>query len=113
MDDFSKFKCLQCGACCQQDGYVRLREGESDKIAAYLNMAIYAFIEKYTRITRDRKALSLIDKENGECIFLGPQGCRIQAVKPGQCLDFPQKWKFKAFSSICAWGIQQSKKIQR
>lgn len=110
MDDTSDFKCLNCGACCRQDGYVRLREDEPDRIAAYLNMDVYAFTEKYTHVTRDRQTLSLIDKKNGECIFLSPQGCRINPAKPRQCLDFPQKWKFKAFHSICAWGIRQSKK---
>lgn len=109
MKTSSDFKCLKCGACCRQDGYVRLKKEEPDKIAEYLGLNTYAFIETYTQITHDRKALALIDKKNGECIFLTPQGCRINTVKPDQCLDFPKKWKFKAFHSICAWALQNSK----
>ncbi|MFH2060149.1 MAG: YkgJ family cysteine cluster protein [Pseudomonadota bacterium] len=102
--DLSEFICLGCGACCRQDGYVRLKKNEPDKIAAFLRTNVYDFIETYTILTRDRQALSLKDKKNGECIFLSSHGCRINAVKPEQCLGFPHQWKFKAFKNICAWA---------
>lgn len=112
--DLSKFKCMGCGACCRQDGYVRLKKDEPDKIAAFLSMDVYEFIQEYTILTRDRQTLSLKDKapteqSRHECIFLSDQGCRIHAVKPAQCLDFPHKWKFKAFKDICAWAGQTGK----
>jgi Fe-S-cluster containining protein len=106
LDDF---KCLGCKNCCKQDGYVRLTADEPDAIADFLNMSSRKFIEKYTILTRDRKALSLIDKDNGECIFLQAHGCAIQPVKPAQCIDFPHKWKFKAFMHICAWAKKNLK----
>lgn len=102
--DLSDFECKGCGACCRQKGYVRLRPEEADIIAAFLNMDVYAFIEKYTKVTRDRQTLSLIDKEGTSCIFLEPGGCRIHPVKPSQCRDFPFKWRFSDFSSICQWA---------
>jgi Fe-S-cluster containining protein len=102
--DLSEFKCIGCGACCRQDGYVRLKKNEPDKIASFLKMDIYAFIEKYTILTRDRQMLSLIDKPNGACIFLTSKGCMINDVKPSQCLEFPFSWKFKAFKDICGWA---------
>ena len=105
--DLSKFKCLNCGACCRQEGYVRLTTQEPDTIAAFLNMDVYHFIETYTRLTKDRQTLSLIEKKTGECIFLTPQGCRINPVKPAQCLGFPFKWRFKEFERICAWAKKQ------
>ena len=108
--DLSQFKCLRCLACCRQNGYVRLRPGEAEKIADFLGMDIYAFTDRYTILTRDRQTLSLKEKENHACIFLTDQGCRIHPVKPGQCLDFPHKWKFKAFEDICAWAGQAKKK---
>lgn len=101
------FQCIMCGNCCRQEGYVRLKEKEPDRIAEYLGMDIYAFIETYTILTRDRQTLSLKDKSNGECIFLSDTGCRINAVKPDQCLDFPYRWKFKAFDTVCGWAKQQ------
>ena len=103
-DNLSEFKCLQCHACCQQDGYVRLLENEIDVIAEFLDMDVQDFIQTHTRLTRERTGLALTDKENGECFFLGPQGCRINPVKPKQCRDFPHGWKFTAFRSICAWA---------
>ena len=112
--DLSDFKCQGCGACCRQDGYVRLREDEPDRISEFLGMDVYSFIETYTILTRDRQTLSLTDKETGsqhdhECIFLTPSGCRIHPVKPAQCSDFPHKWKFRAFSDICAWAKKVGK----
>lgn len=106
--DLSQFKCLQCNACCRQTGYVRLTPQEPDIIAAFLAMDVYAFIKTYTCLTKDRQALSLIEKKTGECIFLTPEGCRINDVKPAQCRDFPFKWKFKDFEHICAWAKKQT-----
>ncbi|CCK78744.1 conserved uncharacterized protein, UPF0153 [Desulfobacula toluolica Tol2] len=108
--DLSKFKCLGCGACCRQPGYVKLKKNETDIIAAFLNMDVYQFIATFTILTKDRHNLSLIEKENGECVFLTLKGCRINDVKPEQCRDFPLKWKFTAFEKICAWAKKELKK---
>ena len=105
------FKCIQCHACCRQNGYVRLRPEEPDAIAAFLGMDVKAFIETYTYLTRDRQALSLIDQDNGACIFLDlNQGCRIHPAKPRQCRDFPFIWKFSDFNRICGWARQRAGK---
>ncbi len=108
--DISEFKCLGCGACCRQEGYVRLEKNEPDIIAAFLHMDVLNFIETYTRVTRDRRCLALIDKANGECIFLNSKGCRINGVKPRQCREFPVSWRFRDFENICAWAINNPKK---
>lgn len=110
--DLSQFKCLKCGACCRQEGYVRLEKNEADTIAAFLSMDVHHFIETSTILTKDRLCLSLKEKENGECLFLTDAGCRIHAVKPRQCLEFPAKWKFKEFDRICAWARQASETIK-
>ena len=110
LPDLIGFKCLKCGACCRQEGYVRLEKNEADIIAAFLSMDVRQFIETCTILTRDRIGLSLKEKGNGDCLFLTDDGCRINAVKPRQCLEFPVKWKFKDFEHICAWAIQSSKK---
>ncbi|MCG8565585.1 MAG: YkgJ family cysteine cluster protein [Desulfobacterales bacterium] len=103
-DNLSEFKCLGCQACCKEDGYVRLLENEIDTIAQFMGMEVHTFIETHTRLTRERTGLALVDKENGECIFLTPEGCAINPVKPKQCREFPHGWKFAAFKSICAWA---------
>jgi hypothetical protein len=45
--------------------------------------------------------LALMDKPNGECIFLDGDLCRIQPVKPQQCRDFPNLWNFPGFEKSC------------
>ncbi len=110
MPDLLHFKCLRCGACCRQEGYVRLEKNEADIIADFLSIDIYHFTETYTILTKDRLNLSLREKENGECIFLTDLGCCINTVKPRQCLEFPFKWKFKDFEVICAWAKKTTEK---
>ena len=108
--DLSQFKCMGCGACCRQEGYVRLTKNEPDMIASFLKMDVYRFIETYTILTKDRQTLSLKGKENGDCIFLTPQGCRINDAKPKQCLEFPVIWRFAEFQEICAWAKKELEK---
>jgi Fe-S-cluster containining protein len=103
-DKITDFKCGRCGTCCKWSGYVRLREGELEDIAAFLEMAPHEFAEKYTVLTRDRRGLSLIEREDGSCIFFedSPPVCLINAVKPQQCRDFPLRWNFPGWEKECA-----------
>ena len=101
------FKCINCHACCRQSGYVRLKPGEVEKISRFLGIDVLSFTDAYTVLTTDRKSLSLKEKKNGECIFLNERGCAINHVKPGQCLDFPLKWRFSGFNDICGWARMQ------
>lgn len=98
------FECMQCHACCRQSGYVRLHPWEPDAIAEFLGMEVRQFIDTYTCLTRDRQCLSLIDQEDGACIFLEKTGCRIHPVKPRQCKNFPHGWRFSDFRQICGWA---------
>ena len=107
--DLKDFQCIRCQACCRQPGYVRLHPQEPDAIAAVLDMAVHEFIDQYTRLTKDRQCLSLIEQPDGACIFLSREGCRIQEAKPLQCKNFPHKWKFKDFEHICGWAKQYRK----
>jgi hypothetical protein len=43
----------------------------------------------------------LLEKPDGECIFLEHNNCAIQPIKPQQCLDFPNLWNFPGFEKIC------------
>lgn len=71
-------------------------------------MAEFDFIQTYTRLRPDRQGLSLIEKPGGDCIFLYGMDCRVQAVKPQQCRDFPNQWNFPGWEKIC-----QAKPVQR
>ena len=111
--DLSNFHCIGCQACCREPGYVRLRTNEPDAIASFLGLEVQKFIDQYTRLTKDRTSLSLTEKKDGSCTFLTQVGCKINPVKPVQCRQFPHKWKFAGFETICGWakkvnGVSQS-----
>ena len=97
---------MKCGACCRWRGYVRLADHETLRIAEYVGLETEEFTRTFTRLTEDRRSLSLIEKEDGTCIFLAPDSgyCIINAVKPQQCSDFPLKWNFEGWDKVCGWG---------
>lgn len=41
------------------------------------------------------------DAEDGACMMLTKDGCRINPVKPRQCRDFPNKWNFPGWRDLC------------
>jgi uncharacterized protein len=96
------YECRRCTACCRWPGQVRLTEAEITRLAAFLALSEFDFIQQYTRLTADRQGLSLHDKSNGECIFLAGNDCAIQPVKPDQCRAFPNLWNFPGFDQVCS-----------
>ena len=105
------FECKRCGNCCRWPGYVRLNAGEIDAIASFLGMKSEDFIASSTRLTGDRTGLSLLENPDGSCPYLYEtsegSACRIQAVKPHQCQDFPLKWNFPGWENECAGGKKE------
>lgn len=100
--DPATFTCLRCGACCRVPGYVALEAGEAEAIAAFLGVDTYAFTEKHTRFTLNRKSLSLVEGPNGTCVFLqDDNSCKIQPVKPAQCRGFPFLWRSSQLEQCC------------
>jgi Fe-S-cluster containining protein len=95
------YECQRCTACCRWPGQVRLREGEIARLAAFKGLSEYDFIQRFTRLTEDRRGLALSDKADGSCIFLDGNDCAVQPVKPQQCREFPNLWNFPGFESIC------------
>lgn len=100
-DKVEQYVCMRCGNCCRWDGYVRLTEPDMDAIAQFLGLTPEQFRARYTRLTRDRKSLSLTEKPDGSCIFLEGNDCVIHAAKPKQCLGFPNRWHFGGFRQQC------------
>ena len=100
--DGPRYQCVRCGNCCRWPGDVNVTAEEVKTIASYLGMSEEAFIADCTRLNANRTGLSIIDKANGECLFLeGVNVCRIQAVKPIQCSGFPNLWNFPGWREKC------------
>jgi Fe-S-cluster containining protein len=95
------FECQRCTACCRWPGQVRLTGEEIARLAAFKKMSEFDFIQQFTRLNQSRNGLALKDKPSGECIFLEGNDCAVQAVKPQQCSDFPNRWNFPGFENIC------------
>jgi Fe-S-cluster containining protein len=95
------YECQRCTACCRWPGQVRLSEAEITRLAAFKELSEFDFIQQYTRLTLDRRGLSLLDQPGGECVFLAGEACSVQAVKPQQCRDFPNLWNFPGFEQVC------------
>ena len=70
-------------------------------IAGYLGLSEHDFIQRFTRLRPQRDGLALIDRPNGECIFLEGRDCAVQPVKPGQCAGFPNTWNFPGWREVC------------
>jgi uncharacterized protein len=96
------YLCQRCGNCCRWPGDVIVTDSEISAIAAFLGMTEEAFIEQHTRLSANRRHLSLTEKEDGSCRFLeGRNECLIQPVKPDQCRGFPNRWRFDGWREIC------------
>jgi uncharacterized protein len=95
------YVCQRCTACCKWPGDVRIEEDEIAPIAAFLHLDEAEFIARFTRLRMNRQGLSLLEKENHECIMLDGNCCRIHPVKPEQCRGFPNKWNFPGWREVC------------
>lgn len=95
------YQCDRCTACCKWPGDVRVEEDEVEKIADFLGMEVAVFLEEFTRLRTNRSGLSLIEKDNHECIMLEGENCRINPVKPEQCRGFPNQWNFPGWRDVC------------
>lgn len=80
---------------------MRLTEAEIARLALFRGLDERDFIQQFTRLRPDRRGLALMDKPNGECVFLDGGDCAVQPVKPQQCRDFPNVWNFPGFEHVC------------
>jgi Fe-S-cluster containining protein len=80
---------------------VRLNDADITAISGFLGTSEYDFVQRYTRLRPQRDGLALIDKPNGECVFLEGIDCTIQSVKPHQCKGFPNEWNFPGWENSC------------
>ena len=94
-------ECQRCTACCRWPGDVRLGDGEVARLATFTGMTEVEFIQRFARISHDRRSLSLEEEPDGSCVFLDGSACTEQPVKPQQCRDFPNLWNFPGFEEHC------------
>ncbi len=95
------FQCQRCTNCCRWPGDVKVTGDEVESIAAFLEMEVSAFVEKFTGLRADRRGLTIISRGDNSCIFLEGRDCVINDVKPQQCRDFPNKWNFPGWRQVC------------
>lgn len=101
MSESVYYQCQRCTNCCRWPGFVKVGDAEINALAQFLKIPEHEFIQQYTRLRQYRDGLALIDKPNGECIFLEGNNCAVQPVKPQQCADFPNKWNFPGWRDVC------------
>jgi Fe-S-cluster containining protein len=81
---------------------VRLAPGEPEALAAALGLPLDDFLSRHTRLTRDRQALALNERDDGSCSFLDDRNrCRLQDAKPRQCRDYPLRWRSDLLDAVC------------
>lgn len=92
-----RFACQRCGHCCSgAEGYVWLEDGESERLAAALELAPEVFERRHVRAVVDpergelRRALTEDALGGGRCsLLVGRNTCRAYAARPEQCRSFP------------------------
>ncbi len=95
------YECRRCTACCRWPGQVKVSDAEIAAMAQELGLGEFDFIQQYTKVRPQKDGLSLIDKANGECVFLSGRDCLVQNAKPLQCKGFPNTWNFPGWRDVC------------
>lgn len=93
--------CQRSTHCCRWPGAVRLTDADITRIAAFLRLTEWDFIQKHTTLHPDRRGLVLLEKSDGSCEFLEGRDCLIHAAKPAQCRGFPNTWNFPGWRKTC------------
>jgi uncharacterized protein len=91
---FDSAKCAECGGrCCTgESGYIYLSRDEIEDIAAFLELSLEMFGQKYLFQKGYKYSLKeRVYEGSHDCIFYDRKsnGCKIYAVRPKQCRTFP------------------------
>ncbi|MBW1650396.1 MAG: YkgJ family cysteine cluster protein [Deltaproteobacteria bacterium] len=81
------FECKECGECCKGYGGTSVSEKKIEEAAAFINIGIRQFIDKYC--VNMGNGYALAQKKDGFCIFFKNKLCLIHSVKPKMCKDWP------------------------
>lgn len=86
------FQCQGCNYCCSvEPGYVFLSQEDLNNLSKHFSLTQDSFIGKYCRKVDIGIGyrVSLIEKENYDCIFLTDKGCSCYQARPLQCKTYP------------------------
>lgn len=78
------YVCGRCSRCCYHKG-ISLNPYEVLRLARHEGMSTTEFIDHFT----DTGGTQLAQGENGACVFLGEQGCRVHTDRPLVCRIYP------------------------
>ena len=90
--DGLRFECTGCSSCCRHEpGYVFLTNSDLKHLSAAKGISVDEFKKKYCRSVSigGFYRLSLIEKQNFDCIFWDNGGCAVYSARPVQCSTFP------------------------
>ncbi len=79
------FACSRCSNCCY-DKRIQLNPYEVARLAANRGISAEQF---RASSTQEGLGLHLAHREDGSCVFLGPQGCDVHADRPLVCRLYP------------------------
>lgn len=79
------FVCGRCSRCCYHKG-IRVNPYEVARLARRCGQTTTDFRKVSTR---DGGGTLLAQRENGACVFLGPEGCTVHTDRPEVCRLYP------------------------
>jgi Fe-S-cluster containining protein len=80
------FKCQQCGECCAGKGGIYVTAAEVEQMAGFLEIVPEELIRRYLENSPLGPRLG---EDNGVCVFLADNRCRVHPVKPRICRQWP------------------------
>lgn len=86
------FECQRCSNCCRHEpGFVFLSYNDLKRLESGTGLSRSEFVSEYCRGVYIHGAyrLSLVEKENYDCIFWTPEGCKVYEHRPLQCRSYP------------------------
>ncbi|MGE4583347.1 MAG: YkgJ family cysteine cluster protein [Sphaerochaeta sp.] len=88
-----QFACKEgCNYCCScEPGFVFLSREDLERLVRFTALAEEKFINTYCRKVPmgGFSMLSLLERDNFDCIFLTKQGCSVYEARPRQCRTYP------------------------
>jgi len=76
------YRCTQCSSCCF-DKRIQVNPYEIARLARNRGLSTGEFRDRHTHEG------ALLQRDDGACVFLGPQGCTVHPDRPLVCRLFP------------------------
>lgn len=92
-DNGLRFSCQSgCRYCCGvEPGYVFLNKDDLVRLTTHFQLSAREFLQRYCRKVPmgSISYISLLEKENHDCVFLVEHGCGVYDARPVQCATYP------------------------